>query len=120
MYLDDFAGCALDYGKAKAGYDSFTYFTRHLELELSHKKCVPPSAELEWLGYHINTNRMSVSIPAQKLEEVLDECTIRETRSHVNKTMIQSLLGKLVHLTNCLQHGWNFLTRILATLRAME
>lgn len=34
--------------------------------------------------------------------------------------MIQSLLGKLVHLSNCILHGRKFLTRILSTLKAME
>lgn len=63
---------------------------------------------------------MSVSIPAQKLEEVLTECELWEERSRVNKVMIQSLIGKLVHLSNCIQHGHKFLARILNTLRAMD
>lgn len=32
----------------------------------------------------------------------------------------RSLLGKLVHLSHCIQHGRKFLSRILATLRAMQ
>lgn len=33
---------------------------------------------------------------------------------------IQSLLGKLVHLSNCIIHGKKFLAIILSTLRAMD
>lgn len=119
-YLDDFSGCALDFKKAKEGYDCFLYFTRHLGLQLSHKKCVPPTTRIEWLGYLVDTVKMTISIPSEKLEEILAECLVWETRSRVNKVMIQSLLGKLVHLSNCIQHGLKFLSRILATLRAME
>lgn len=118
-YLDDFAGCASQYSKAKAAFDCFTYVTQHLGLQLSHKKCVPPTTQIEWLGYQVDTVNMSISIPPPKLEEVLAECTIWETRSRVNKVMIQSLLGKLIHLSNCIQHGRKFLTRIISTLRAM-
>lgn len=45
---------------------------------------------------------------------------MRNVGDKVNKVMIQSLLGKLVHLSNCIQHGRKFLSRILFTLRAME
>lgn len=119
-YLDDFAGCAASYNTAKEGYDCFTHLTQLLGLQLSHKKCVKPTTNIEWLGYQVNTRKMSVSIPAPKLEEVLKECEAWESRSRVNKVMIQSLLGKLVHLSNCIQHGRKFLARILAALRAME
>lgn len=63
---------------------------------------------------------MSIAIPAPKLEEVLLECALWEDRVRVSKSMIQSLLGRLIHVSNCIEHGCKFLARILATLRAME
>lgn len=119
-YLDDFSGCALNFQKAQAGYEAFLHLTQQLGLQLSNKKCVPPTTHIEWLGYQVNTVEMTIAIPPQKPEEILQECEVWEERSHVNKLMIQSLLGKLVHLSNCIQHGRKFLSRILGTLRAME
>lgn len=119
-YLDDFAGCELDYHKANSGYTAFIQVTQRLGLQLSKEKCVPPTTTIEWLGYQVDTRRMSIAIPPKKLEEVLKECDAWENRSRVNKVMIQSLLGKLIHLCNCIHHGRKFLSRVLATLRALE
>lgn len=119
-YLDDFAGCSASIEKAHEGFNTFINLTTHLGLELSHPKCVQPNTTIEWLGYHVDTVAMTISVPAQKLEEVLQECNLWESRSRVNKVMIQSLVGKLTHLSNCIQHGRKFLTRILSTLRAMH
>lgn len=75
---------------------------------------------VEWLGYLIDTQAMTVSIPPKKLQEVVQECSKWINRKRVTRTMIQSLLGKLAHVSNCVQHGRKFLARILSTLRAME
>lgn len=76
--------------------------------------------EMEWLGYHVNTKAMSVTIPSSKLQETLNECKLWLTRRHATKKMIQQLVGKLIFLCNCLNQGRKFMARILATLRYMK
>lgn len=66
-YLDDFAGCAAESSQAYADYNKFRDLTSYLGLELSDHKCFEPTTSIEWLGYLIDTNVMSVSIPHYKL-----------------------------------------------------
>lgn len=62
---------------------------------------------------------MIVSIPVKKLAEILEECKIWLARSRINKHDLQSLVGKLVHLSSAISHGKKFTGRLLSSLRAM-
>lgn len=63
---------------------------------------------------------MTVSIPAKKLSEVLDECHKWTSRSRAKRKSLQSLMGKLMHIANCIPHARRFTIRLLATLRALH
>lgn len=119
-FLDDFAGVEDTYEKASKAYKTFLDLAAALGLELSHEKCQPPATSMQWLGYNINSEEMYISIPAEKLHQVLQECRQWINRSRASRTMIQSIIGKLVHLANCVRHARKFTTRILATLRSMN
>lgn len=118
-YLDDFGGCHASQSKAQAAYDSFQDLTKQLGLQLAVNKCCPPQTSMEWLGYQVDTRAMSVTIPAGKLNEILDECKLWMNRAHATKKMIQQIAGKLLFLCNCVHQGRKFMTRILAVLRDM-
>lgn len=94
--------------------------TQKLRLKLALHKSSPPSTYTEWLGYQVDTNQMLIAIPQPKLEQVLAECTLWMNRTRANKKMIQSITGRLLYIANCVTPGRKFVTRILATLRAME
>lgn len=119
-YLDDFSGCSSDLRNAQAAYNTFKELTADLGLQLSLQKCLEPATQVEWLGYFIDTQKMSVSIPEAKLREVVQECGTWFQKKRVSKTMVQSLLGKLSHIANCVIPGRKFLARMLGTLRAFE
>lgn len=118
-YLDDYAGCEACIGPAQNSYDTFTALAGQLGLELATQKCVPPTSDIEWLGYRIGTKEMTVSLPDSKLQEILIECEAWLRRSRANKKMVQSLAGKLLYITNCITPARKFMFRILATLRGM-
>lgn len=118
-YLDDFAACSFEYANALESYHHFLRISDSLGLQLAKDKCVKPSTSAEWLGYEIDTIAMSVSIPQNKILEVIHECQLWAHKRRASKHMIQSLLGKLVHVSNCIPQARKFITRILATLRAM-
>lgn len=63
---------------------------------------------------------MTVAIPPKKLSEVLQECKKWTGRTRANKKALQSLVGKLVHLANCIPHARKFTGRLLATLRTLN
>lgn len=119
-YLDDFSGCSSQIENANQAFKCFKELAEHLGLQLSTHKCFQPATRVEWLGYLIDTNKMTVSIPPDKLKEVVQECGTWLKRKRVTKTMVQSLVGKLSHVANCVLPGRKFLARMLGTLRAFD
>lgn len=118
-YLDDFAGAHNIKSEADAAYSSFQNLAQELGLQLAEEKCVPPTTNIEWLGFNIDTTRMTVSIPKSKLEETINECDKWCNRKRANRRMIQSILGKLIHISACINQGRKFVSRIIDALRAM-
>lgn len=118
-FLDDFAGWEPSYQKASEAYQAFLQLTSSLGLKLSSDKCQPPSRSIQWLGYDIDALRMSVAIPPDRLIQVQAECNLWLAKVRASRSMIQSLVGKLIHLANCVRHARKFTARILTTLRYM-
>lgn len=119
-YLDDLGGCHPSLNSATHAYQRFLNLASELGLELSPNKCSPPSTAVEWLGYHVDSTNLSITIPTEKLQEVLSECERWLNRDRASKRMIQAIIGKLIFISNCIRPGRKFLARILATLRNMK
>lgn len=118
-YLDDYAGTHLQDLQALQGYTDFKALMLELGLKLADHKCLPPSQRIEWLGFQVDSVAMTISIPEAKLEQVVNECSKWLSKKRANKRMIQSILGKLIHVSACVKQGRKFVSRILDTLRAM-
>lgn len=80
--LDDFAGAQPDLHLANYDYDHFINITNSLGLKL------PPAQKVKWLGYEVDSIKMSISIPQYKLNQVLDECKSWMNKSRSSKVMI--------------------------------
>lgn len=119
-YLDDYAAAASTIKKASADYEHFLKLANDLGLQLAINKCQPPTTRIEWQGFMINSTNMTVSIPKAKLNDILADCKRWKQGSRISKQSLQSLIGKLIHLTNGISHGRKFTTRLLATLRGMK
>lgn len=119
-FLDDFAGCENSHAQATLAYNTFLQLAAALGLQLALEKCQAPSTKMQWLGYSINTKDMYIAIPPDRLEQVLQECHSWMDKKRASRTSIQSLVGKLVHLANCVRHARKFTSRILTTLRNMN
>lgn len=118
-YLDDFGMCFSSENQANASFKAFCSLTQTLGLTLADEKSVPPTHELDWLGYKVNSNTMTITIPPKKLEEVLQDCRAWLNKSRADKRMIQAIAGCLIYISNCILPGRKFTSRILGTLRAM-
>lgn len=62
-YLDDFGTSYHSKEQAEVSFQAFRDLTSKLGLKLAEEKSVPPTQAIDWLGYHINSREMSVSIP---------------------------------------------------------
>lgn len=118
-YLDDYAGSHSYHLQSLQGYTDFKALMQELGLKLAPHKCLPPSQRIEWLGFEVDTVKMTISIPARKMKEIVGECQKWTFRKRANRTMIQSILGKLIYISACINQGRKFVARMLDTLRAM-
>ena len=116
-YLDDFCGAAATLDAATEAYNTFMDLTSQLGLSLSAPKCQPPSQDMEWLGFRLNTLDMTLTIPKPKLQEILEECASWKKTHLANKKRVQSLSGKLSHISKCIRPARKFMYRILETIR---
>ena len=115
-YLDDFAGCE-DVHNACLAYDRLGWVLKECGLEESVEKASPPSTKMVFLGVLFNTEDLTLSITPERLNEISglvkfwlekDKCTLKE---------LQSLLGKLHFVSNCVKPGRIFVSRLLVWLR---
>lgn len=118
-YLDDYASCNSSYQQACCGFQAFISNAKELGLDLALHKCVPPTTVIEWLGYKIDSKQMIVSIPTSKLDDFVKDCGSWLNKRRASKTAIQSLVGKMNFIANCVTQGRRFMSRVLAALRAM-
>ena len=116
-YVDDFCGLSAHPSDARRGFDEFAALASQLGLKLAPDKTCPPATTLEWLGFLFNSDELSVSIPQEKLDELLTETQAWLHRKHATKQQIQSLAGKLNHISLCVRPARRFMSRILETLR---
>ena len=78
----------------------------------------PPTQNLTWLGVVINTVDMSVTLPVEKVSEVLVECKAWEKKSLASKKQLQNLAGRLQRMSKCIKLATQFFNRVLAALSA--
>ena len=119
-YVDDFCGIAPTLPEAKKSYHRLHSLNTELGLVLAPEKTQPPATTLEWLGFLFDTNELSITIPQQKLDDVLEEAARWADRKTASKQQNQSLAGKLNHISLCVRPARRFMGRILATLRAAQ
>ena len=116
-YVDDFCGVSASPSDARRGFDEFAALTTQLGLKLAPEKTCPPATTLEWLGFVFDSNQLSVSVPQEKLDELLRETRDWLHRKFATKQQIQSLAGKLNHISLCVRPARRFMSRILEALR---
>ena len=118
VFLDDFIGLADKKNKAEEGYHAIKNLTNRVGLKLSVHKCVAPTTRITWLGYTVDTVTMTVTIPEQKVLEVIEECRSWVGRTSATRKELKSLFGKLNHLASCIPPAARFLSRILKAVRS--
>ena len=117
-YLDDFVGIENSLPRAAQAYEEFLSLTSRLGLALALDKCVPPTSSLVWLAFLIDAPNMSVTIPHEKLAEILEECKAWSSRKSATKKQLQIIAGKLQHIAKCVRPAKRFVNHVLAAVRA--
>ncbi len=116
-YIDDLAGADIEEEKARTAFEDCGSLLRELGLMEAEDKQAAPSKRMVWLGVTFDTIKMEMSIPRNKINNVLQMVHWWQDRKEVTKTQLQSLLGKLFFISTCSQTLRLFTNRILETYR---
>ena len=117
-YIDDILGIDLP-SRVDTSFDALSTLLGHLGFEISHK-LVEPATCVNCLGILVNTENFTLSIPNEKLQEILQKCITWRSRTHCIKRQLQSLLGSLLYVSKCVRLSRFFLNRLLYVLRTMH
>ena len=118
-YIDDFLG--LEYqSKIYQSHADFIDLLSKLAVDQSERKSVTPSQIIEFVGNIINTIDMTLSVMAQRKIEVLHELETWRNREACTRRQLESLIGKLQFMSNCIKPGRLFVSRLLNEMKKMK
>ena len=75
-----------------------------------------PTNCLTWSGIELDTEVMEMRIPSTKLAEIKHEVRGWKGVTRASKKKVQSLLGKLIYISKCVQPARLYLNRIITSL----
>ena len=117
-YIDDI-GTAETVDKAEEGYDNLKNPINNLGFEIAEQKCCSPSTSMIFLGKQFDSVNMSISIPADKLTEIrqiIEKLLLKKT---VTRKKLESIIGKLSCIADCIRSARLFISRLLNLLRTV-
>ena len=111
-YLDDF-GSAEKPSDAVSSYNVMESIIRSTGLQEATEKAVPPTTRLEFLGNTIDSIKMTLEVSPERKTELLKLLVQWRHMHKFSKKQLQSLVGKLSFITNCVRPGRIFLSRLI-------
>ena len=117
--IDDILGIDLT-SRVGASFDALSSLLELLGFEISQNKLIKPSTCVNCLGILVNTENFTLSVPPQKLQEILLMCQTWHRKTACTKHQLQSLLGSLLFISKCVRSSRFFLNRLLDVLRSMH
>lgn len=118
-YIDDFlvlsVGTDSDAARAQAWKDfvNFRECLTELGWPISEKKMVEPCQDLVFLGIRINMHDRIISLPEDKLADLLDILRSFKDRVSCTKRDLERLIGKLNFGAKVIRGGRTFLRRMI-------
>ena len=86
---------------------------QYLNIPVAHEKLIGPATSLPYLGIQIDTIKMEITVPADKMEATLMLLPKWRGRKTATKQELLSLIGKLQHISLVVRPGRLFLRRLI-------
>ena len=112
-YSDDLAGCEAACHRATAAFLALGNLLEELGLKESTEKACAPATSMTYLGVLFNTVDMTMSVPADKLQEVRADLEVWARKTTAVRKDLQSILGKLFWISKVVRHSRAFMGRLL-------
>ena len=111
-YVDDFGGCDTP-ERAADSFHALQHSFHFLGIDSTTEKDCPPSTFMVFLGILFNTVTMTMSIPQEKLSELLQLIQHISHTNHITRPSLQSLLGLMSYVTACVRPARIFMAALL-------
>ena len=116
-YLDDFIVVgAPRSGECAASLEILLETCKELGIPVAQHKCMGPTTYLVFLGILIDTQKMEISLPEQKLARLKEIIVTWRDRKDCTKRELQSLIGHLQHAATVVRPGRRFVRGMLSLL----
>ena len=113
-YLDDFLTMGREHTlECQHNLERLIYLCQRLGLPLKWQKLEGPATILVFLGILLDTQRMEMRLPEDKLKELKSLITKWLSRKSGKKRELLSLIGKLSHAAKIITPGRIFLRRMI-------
>ena len=114
-YLDDFLVMADTEIECKKALDVLCKLLTYLGFEIAEEKLVAPSQVVKYLGLHIDSVNMELSLPPDKLERLnkLVGNFALDTKVSATKHDLDSLCGVVSHASKVIRGGRTFSRRMI-------
>ena len=114
-YLDDFLTMGLPTTTTcQRNLDILSQTCKDLGVPLATEKLEGPSTTLTFLGVVIDSSRMEIRLPEDKLQRIHQELELWADKRKATKRQILSLVGLLQHATKVIKCGRSFVARMYA------
>ena len=118
-YLDDFLVMGTDYESCQQAQLCVISFIRFLGFHISWHKVTPPSTTVQYLGIIIDTEKMELSIPIDKLDRLRTLLEKYSNSKLIDRKELESLTGLLSHCSQCVKGGRTFCRRLYDLYKSM-
>ena len=120
-YLDDYLTVGPPLSQVcQNNVDIFTSLCKDLGVPLATDKLEGPSTSLSFLGIILDTHRMEIRLPSDKLSRIQDMLKSWLSKKKATKREILSLVGTLQHATKVVRPGRTFVSRMYSTAAKLK
>ena len=114
-YVDNFMGLELPHW-AWMAFNTLGNLLHDLNISESLDKAVPPTDEVEFLGVLFNLRTLTMSVTPEKLQQFKVELHNWRIKMGFTCKQLESLLGKMQFMANCVRPARVFVYRLRAKL----
>ena len=118
-YLDDFGSAEIE-SKAWDSYTMLRKLLHEIGVKEAEHKSVEPCTRLTFLGVTFDTIKMTMEVSDDRLIELREELSKWKHRSLFTRKNLESLIGKLQFVTNCVRGSRVFLARLIQRLTGLQ
>ena len=119
-YLDDFLIIGSTKEECRRGLVTLINLLHYLGFNVSWRKVVSPTQRITFLGIELDSSTMSLRLPEDKLNRLIDLVNTSSHKASASKRQLQSLAGSLNFACQVVHGGRTFLRRVIDCLNKLN